>query len=148
MSVLVFSAGPANGAGAISARLSMRTTATTTSGVVSVDLPMSQHDAQGYINNGARIEVRCYGDDYFFDDQLFPTRTFTRTTGTPPSQADRLWADQYGVHLFTDISFARGAEYNEDLAPDNGDEVYCKGTWIDGDGAVLSAFTTVARGTF
>ncbi|WP_435280044.1 hypothetical protein [Streptomyces sp. 1222.5] len=145
---LSFSVAPAEANTSISAQLQMYKTATVSGANVQVKLPMSRYDAQGYINNGARIEVTCYGDDEYFDNQLFPTRVFNGTKPTTPTLLNYLWADDAGVHLFAAIEFPIGAEFNEDVFPDNGDEIYCKARWIDGDGASISAFTNVAKGTF
>ena len=133
---------------------------------------MSQEDAAGYLYNGARIMIACWGDDYFFDDWLLaydndgdptedwhwnPFNPYTAQNGMPYAAPD-------GVRLKSIISAPHGEDpsapdayhrngvrgFNEDAfyTGDDIDEVYCRATWIDGDGARLAAFTPVRRGTF
>lgn len=135
---------------------------------INVRLPMSQYDAQGYINNGAQVEIRCWGDDYFFDDDLFrdDRYVYTGTTGDrywiPGSEklvtgVNRLYADTDGVRLTAIISYKHlsGKDnypykgFNEDTWPESDtDEVYCNALWTDGDGGRIGAFTNVVKGTF
>src|SRR5215204_2920352 len=67
--VLVLTSTPANAASSMTIRHQV-----TKPGLlrhqIDVHLPMSQEDAAGYIWNGARIIVTCYGDDWF--DDLLP----------------------------------------------------------------------------
>lgn len=129
-----------------------------------VRLPMNQWDAQGYLNNGAQVKIDCYGDDTFSDDRLFPTTSvYTASTGgdvwLPGTDGpiihgvNRLQADSNGVAITAIISGKHGhmlgdyagGGFNEDFGAD---EVYCKTTWIDGDGARLSTFSPVVVGNF
>lgn len=119
---------------------------------IDVHLEMSQSDAQGYINNGARIEIWCYGDDPLFDHVLggVPGGFGNTFTGSPkPGQPEGygvLKAVESGVHLTTLNLYGVGNELNEDIG--FADEVYCKVKWIDGDGATLAFKTNVATGYF
>lgn len=123
---------------------------------IDVTLPMSQADAAGYIWNGARIVVTCYGDDWF-DDLLpdVPRPGFTGSVtyrGNPgpglPGQTGVLTATATGVRLTIVNFYEKGGALNEDILPTDGDEIYCKARWIDGDGAVLNATSNVVSGTF
>lgn len=129
---------------------------------INVHLPMNQYDAQGYINNGARIEIECWGDDSVFDDIL--TYGYVATgegtgdyylhgAGVTVHGVNRLYADASGVSLTAIIGAPRHKAplwgFNEDNQyPEVTDEVYCKVTWIDGDGAKLTATTNVTKGDF
>jgi hypothetical protein len=152
--VLVLTSTPANAASSMTIRHQV-----TKPGLlrhqIDVHLPMSQEDAAGYIWNGARIIVSCYGDDWFDDllpDVPRPGYTGPATyTGTPqPGQSGILTATPEGLHL-TIVNFYeqgyRGA-LNEDILPTDDDEIYCKARWIDADGAVINATSNVVRGTF
>jgi hypothetical protein len=143
-----------------------------TRATIDVHLPMSQADAAGYLYNRARIMIGCWGDDYFFDDWLLqydnqrdpaeswhwnPSDPYTVKNSQPYAAPDgvRLKAvlsaphgedpsapdayHQYGVTGFNEDAFYTG---------DDRDEVYCRATWIDGDGAKLAAITPVSKGTF
>jgi hypothetical protein len=155
--VLVLTSTPANAASSMTIRHQV-----TQPGLlrhqIDVHLPMSQEDAAGYIWNGARIIVTCYGDDWFDDilpDVPRPGYTGPVTyTGNPgpgqPGQTGILTATLAGLHL-TIVNFYekgyRGA-LNEDILPTDADEIYCKARWIDGDGAVLNATSNVVTGMF
>lgn len=161
---------PANAATQISASLGLYVNGTTNAwdnAWVNVRLPMNQYDAQGYIDNGAQIEIRCWGDDTFFDDDLFLDDKYVFTgdgTGrywVPGSEilvtgVNRLYADAYGVQLTAVISYRHNSGpnwpftgFNEDGFPDSDlDEIYCNALWTDGDGGRLGAFTGVVKGYF
>jgi len=120
---------------------------------IDVHLPMSQEDAAGYIWNGARIIVTCYGDDWFDDllpDVPRPGYTGPATyTGTPgPGQPEILTATPEGLHLMIVNFYEKGGALNEDILPTDADEIYCKARWIDADGAVIKATSNVVSGTF
>lgn len=123
---------------------------------VDVHLPMNQEDAAGYIWNGARVIVTCYGDDWF-DDLLpdVPRPGFSGSvtySGNPgpgqPGQTGILTATPDGVHLTIVNLYEKGAALNEDILPTDDDEIYCTARWIDGDGAVLNARSNVVSGNF
>jgi len=123
---------------------------------IDVHLPMNQEDAAGYIWNGAKIEVRCYGDDWF-DDQLsgVPERGFTGPgtyKGGPapgqPGELKVLTATPDGVRLTIVNFYEKGHELDEDPLWTDDDEVYCKARWIDADGHILTDTSNTARGKF
>ena len=131
-------------------------------------LPMNLYDAQGYINNGARVEIYCNGQDFLIDDSLFHNWLYVATGSTLADyylhgagimlhNVNRLLATEYGVSLQAVIGAPfRTAPtsdtylgFNEDSQwPEVTDEVYCDVTWIDGDGGTLSARTNVVSGDF
>jgi hypothetical protein len=143
-----------------------------TQATIDVHLPMSQADAAGYLYNGARIMIGCWGDDYFFDDWLLqydnqndPAESWHWNPFDPYTVKDgRPYAAPDGVRLKAVLSAPHGEDpsgpdryhrngvtgFNEDAfyTGDDIDEVYCRATWIDGDGAKLAAFTPVRTGTF
>ena len=133
---------------------------------INVYLPMNRYDAQGYINNGARVEIACWGDDYFSDDDLFGVNRYVATgSGSGQyllpgqnvwlSNVNRLYATDYGVSLqavfsaeYLKVAASPGLGFNEDTGPFDADEIYCLATWIDGDGARAGDFTNVVSGDF
>ena len=123
---------------------------------IDVHLPMNQTDAAGYIWNGARIEVTCYGDDWF-DDQLSGVPVPGHTgpgiyKGAPgpgqPGALGVLTATTTGVHLTVVNLYEKGGQLNEDILPTDDDEVYCRARWIDGDGHVLTSTSNTVIGKF
>jgi hypothetical protein len=109
-------------------------------------IPMNQYDAQGYINNGARMELRIYGDDPSFDNlQYGPYWYGGSTAGGYP----QLWAASDGIHYFRTIRISCGY-LNEDSGwyEGSGDEIYVNAKFIDGGGASRSKNTNVVSGTF
>jgi len=131
---------------------------------ITVQLPMSEHDAQRHINNGARVEIMCYGDDTFFEEPLLRGSAIStgstgggyRLPGTVKTTligVNRLYANIYGVILTAIISGKHGDSVNTNLREgfneDFGtDEVYCRATWVGADGARLHAFTGAVTGDF
>jgi len=123
---------------------------------IDAHLPMNQEDAAGYIWNGAKIEVRCYGDDWF-DDQLsgVPVPGFTgpgtykgRPAPGQPGELGVLTATPDGVHMTIVNFYEKGSALNEDILPTDDDEVYCKARWIDADGHILTDTSNTVRGKF
>ena len=117
---------------------------------------MNQEDAAGYIWNGARIEVRCYGDDWA-DDELPDVPVPGRSgpgiyTGKPapgqPGELGVLTATPDGVHLTIVNFYEKGHQLDEDDLPSDDDEVYCKARWIDGDGHILTDTSNTVTGDF
>jgi hypothetical protein len=109
-------------------------------------IPMNQYDAQGYINNGARMELRIYGDDPSYDNlQYGPYWYGGSTAGGYP----QLWAAADGIHFFRTIRISC-SHLNEDSGwyEGSGDEIYVKAKFIDGDGGVRQVNTNVVKGTF
>jgi hypothetical protein len=112
---------------------------------IDIHLPMVQSDALGYIVNGARIEVECWGADQFFDQFLSGCPDPTRG-GTVTYSGDQLQATPTGVHLTIVNNYEKGGTLNEDFG--DSDEIYIKARWIDGDGATLSARSAQVVGWF
>lgn len=142
-----------------------------TRATIDVHLPMSQADAAGYLYNGARIMIGCWGDDYFFDDWLLhydnqgdPAESRHWTFDPYTVKNSQPYAAPDGVRLKAVLSAPHGedpsapdayhrngvAGFNEDAfyTGDDIDEVYCRAMWIDGDGAKLTAITPARKGTF
>ena len=143
-----------------------------TQATIDVHLPMSQADAAGYLYNGARIMIGCWGDDYFSDDWLLqydnqgdPAESWHWNPFDPYTvKNSQPYAAPDGVRLKAVLSAPHGKDpsapdayhrtgvtgFNEDVfyTGDDRDEIYCRATWIDGDGAKLAAFTPVRTGTF
>lgn len=137
---------PAHAASQITASLSITRT---TSGPALynlrtlVKLPMSRADADGYLSNGARIELRFYGDDPAFDNLLIGPITYVRSaTGLSSTDAgivlDARWQEAPGSWLNEDDGFFDGRT----------DEIYVTARWVDGDGATLQAKSNVVTGIF
>jgi len=103
------------------------------------------YDALGYIVNGARIEVECWGDDPVADDFLSGCPDPNRG-GTVTYSGSQLMATPTGVHLTIVNLYEFGSALDEDF-PD-GDEIYIKVRWIDGDGYTLNARSGVVSGRY
>lgn len=91
-------------------------------------IPMNQADAQGYINNGARMELRLWGADWPDGDDFRKGPYFTANEGGGPGQ---LWASPEGLR-FSHWVVVYGGVLNEDVQ--SGDELYVHAKFIDGDG--------------
>lgn len=106
---------------------------------------MNQYDAQGYINNGARMELRLWGDDPSYDN-LRKGPYFTADEGGGPGQ---MWADWDGLH-YTHSVVVSGSVLNEDSGwyEGAGDEIYANAKFVDGDGGVRTKNSNVVHGTY
>jgi hypothetical protein len=108
-------------------------------------IPMNQWDAQGYINNGATMELRLWGADWPDGDDLQYGPYFWG--GGSGGGSGQLWADVDGIHFFRTVLLP--ASYlNEDSSPRSGDELYVDAKFIDGDGASRHVHTNEVSGNF
>jgi hypothetical protein len=119
----------------------------TTSGPAMYDVrvfavvPMDRIDAEGYLWNGARIEIRIYGDDPGSDSVIFGGYLYTRGNG--------LVATDFGVVLDLYWQESPGSWLNEDDSWGNWtDEIYARATWVDADGGTLRTTSGVITGYF
>ena len=114
---------------------------------IDVHLPMNRWDAQGYLNNGARIEVGCWGADLIDDDRIpdCPASGFTGTV-TYFVNSPGVFADDTGVHLIIVNFFDVGNQLNED--PADRDEIYVHARWIDADGGTLNTISSQLKGWY
>lgn len=162
----------AQAASSISANLTVSVYGDYNTANIDVHLPMSQQDAAGYLYNNAQIRIGCWGDDQFSDDWLLsytlerdPYEEDYSASGDPYRVANnKLYAAADGVRLRAVITTKHNAipwkpidgypygiqGFNEDpgYTLDGMDEIYCRATWIDGDGARLAAITPVRSGWF
>jgi hypothetical protein len=107
-----------------------------------VVLPMNRIDAEGYLWNNARIEIRVYGDDSGSSDSVIYGPHFYW-------QINGLVATDYGVILDLYWQEAPGSWMNEDDSWGNWyDEIYASATWVDGDGGTLRTMSNVITGYF
>ncbi|GAB1817627.1 hypothetical protein [Herbidospora sp. RD11066] len=132
--------------------------------VITVRLPMSRQDAEGYIYWGAKIKIDCYGEDVVSDPKLVNVPgTFKGAaernryfSGVPrpdpyPPGFGVLTATDEGVVLTTLDLYEKGGagELNEDIGLGTlQDEIYCRATWVDADGYTLTDKTNVVTGYF
>jgi len=144
VAVLGLHAVPARAATEISVWFSVNYT---TSGPAAYDmhvyvlLPMDRTDAEGYLWNGARIEIRGYGDDPGTDPVIYGPYYYWYYNG--------LTATDYGVVLDLYWQEWPGSWMNEDSGYWNReDEFYIKATWVDADGGTLQANSNVIVGLF
>ncbi len=114
---------------------------------VAVDghIPMSQWDAQGYINNGATVELRLYGADLGrwpdYHDLMYGPYFWGGGWGGGSGQ---LWADADGIHFFRTVLLP--CNYlNED---GDFDELFVNAKFIDGDGASSNVNTNEIQGYY
>ncbi|MGW0810375.1 hypothetical protein [Nonomuraea sp. NPDC002799] len=105
---------------------------------ISVHLPTNRFDGVGYVVNGARIQLKVYGQDTFSDDFLFGAGTY--------SGLSSLVVDDDGIHLSVALPPITSDSLDEDWA--DSDEVYATAKWIDGDGGTLQTRSNVVRGSF
>ncbi len=110
---------------------------------VLVKVPMNLYDANGYLNNGARIELRFYGEDPVSDDFLVGPITYVRS-------ATGLSATEQGIRLAASWQEAPGSWLNEDdgLAEGVTDEIYVRARFVDGDGGTIQARSNTVTGIF
>ncbi|MEV4250928.1 hypothetical protein AB0J63_47015 [Streptosporangium canum] len=113
---------------------------------ISMFLPTNQFDGQGYLDNGARIEVRFFGDDTFSDDFLGGPFTFSKFSNP------HLVATPEGITGNATIHPASHF-FDEDSASsctlcDGVDEVYAEFLWIDGAGSKIKRVSRVVKGQF
>jgi hypothetical protein len=113
---------------------------------IDVHLPLSQWDAQGYINNGARIEVQCWASDTFPLADNVINGCPNPIGGPAVYSGNELFADDTGVHLHLVTLYEVGSTLNEDFG--FRDEIYVKARWVDGDGGVLNARSAIVTGYF
>jgi hypothetical protein len=106
---------------------------------VDVFLPSNLWDGQGYINNGAKIQLNVMGADSWFDDHLLGPYTYARSNG--------LFAQDDGIHLRVSI-WATFGQLNEDTFPEVDDEIYIQAKWIDGAGATINSKSNEVSGNF
>ena len=100
---------------------------------------MNQWDADGYINNGAQMELRIYGDDPHFDNLQFGPYGGVSLLGTP---------DGIKFHRSARISCGYLNEDHGWYDGGPGDEIYVNAKFIDGDGGVRQVNTNIVKGTF
>ena len=107
-----------------------------------VVVPMNRIDAEGYLWNNARIEIRIYGDDPGSNDRvIYGPNLYWRING--------LVATDYGVVLDLYWQEPPGSWMNEDDSWGNrGDEIYARATWVDGDGGTIQTTPGVITGLF
>ena len=109
-----------------------------------VVVPMDRIDAEGYLWNGARIEIRAYGDDPGTDPVIYGPYHYW---GAPWSTS--LVATDYGVVLDLYWQEWPGSWMNEDHSfGNNEDEFYAKATWVDADGGTLQTRSDTIIGLF
>ncbi|GAA4215326.1 hypothetical protein GCM10023074_69760 [Microbispora amethystogenes] len=145
--VLGPAAAPAQAATQITASLSVTRAAPPGPGLfnvrVLVKVPMNLYDANGYLNNGARIELRFYGEDPVSDNLILGPIVYVRS-------ATGLSATEEGIRLLTQWQEEPGSWLNEDDGLLDGvtDEVYVRARFVDGDGVAIQARSNVVTGIF
>ncbi|XVQ89521.1 hypothetical protein ACQP2K_19525 [Microbispora siamensis] len=110
---------------------------------VLVKVPMNLYDANGYLNNGARIELRFYGEDEFSDNLLLGPITYVKS-------AVGLSATEEGIRLLARMQERPGSWLNEDDGFFDGvtDEIYVRARFVDGDGGTIQARSNTVKGIF
>jgi hypothetical protein len=106
-----------------------------------VVLPMSRSDAEGYLWNNARIEIRVYGDDPGTDSVIYGMRIYHMGNGVVATDfgvvLDLYWQEPPGSWMNEDDGFANRT-----------DEIYAKATWVDGGGETIHRTSDVITGLF
>jgi hypothetical protein len=113
-----------------------------------INVQMTLAEAQTQVNNGARIQVECWGSDMFpLADHMLPSCPRPGFSGTQNyTVANGLTASDTGVRLIIRNFYEKGGELNEDLGFE--DEVYVKVRWIDSGGRIVNATSSIATGYF
>jgi hypothetical protein len=111
---------------------------------IDVELFMSKAEAQRYIADGVRFDVKCWGDD-FIDEQL--SGCPRPGGGGSPYSGGELLAEDSGVHLRILNLYERGGALHEDLYSPT-DEVYVTVRAIHPDGRVQNLTSNTIRGSF
>jgi hypothetical protein len=100
-------------------------------------IPMGEYETHGYLNNGARMNIELYGDDWgLYDDFLGSTGWITKAMGTVNGAT--LYPSARGIEFEWVTCGPPGSSnfwLNEDLY--TSDEVYASVTIFDGDGGLL-----------
>ncbi|MEO3859503.1 hypothetical protein [Acrocarpospora sp. B8E8] len=89
------------------------------------------YDGVGYLNNGARIELRYYGDDPGSGDALL-VGPLVYYNGTPG-----LYVDDNGIWLEHLLQVPASVFNEDDSWFNRTDEIYLRATFIDGDGGTI-----------
>ncbi|GAA1625722.1 hypothetical protein GCM10009733_022990 [Nonomuraea maheshkhaliensis] len=107
---------------------------------IDVWLPSNRYDGQGYINNGARVELRVMGRDTWFDNLQMGPYTYRRGP---------LYADDNGIHLRVRLP-ATHDQLNEDWGSLDtaGDEIFVRARWVDGAGDTITSESNQVNGVF
>ncbi len=112
--------------------------------------PMTQADAQGYLNNmgsqgGMRFNIR--GDDFNEEGPRFSQRFYGLTANNSPTDA-ALHATPEGLRFARSLIVNRSV-LNEDVGPiDFTDEIYVAAQFIDGDNGERPSRSNVVSGNF
>ena len=137
---------PAEAATVITAGLSIGFNPPPGPGVLNADslvhIETNLYDGVGYMNNGARIELRWYGDDPGSGDTLLvgPRVFYNRAPG--------LYVNDDGIWLDYRLQVAASVFNEDDSLFNRTDEIYVHATFIDGDGGVIKTDSNVVSGLF
>lgn len=110
-------------------------------------IPMSQWDAQGFLNNlgpNGGMQYEIWGDDPSYDDRRLTTSV---QKASQPGQfwGQHLYAGPEGIYFYRSFQVSPSA-LNED--PEGRDELYARARFIDGDGRVRYADSGIVTGSF
>jgi hypothetical protein len=111
--------------------------------------PMTQADAQGYLNNMGEggMEFRIWGHDPNGDLPRFSRRFYGLTANNTPTTA-ALHATADGLRYARTVVVNRGTLNEDDDWTDHVDEIYVIAKFIDGDGGIRTAKSNVFSGWF
>ena len=106
---------------------------------------MNQWDAQGYINNGARMELRLYGADlgYWPDYHDLKYGPYFDGGGWGGGSG-QLWAEADGIHFFRTVLLP--CQYLDEDG--DFDELFVNAKFIDGDGRSRNVNTNEVQGYY
>jgi hypothetical protein len=96
-------------------------------------IPMSNYDAEGYLDNGAALIVELWGDDPIYDNYLVGFVRYENRT-----QGPLFYASDRGIEWYWNGCLPR-TTLDEDWGED---ELYVAMAVIDGDGNVLAERNT------
>ena len=100
-------------------------------------IPMSQYDAQGYLNNGAYMYAEMWGDDPIYDDHIVSSQVVYQNTNLDPA----FYATANGIEFYW-YGCLSHSKLNEDWG---GDELFVTVVVIDGAGHALADYLETNR---
>jgi hypothetical protein len=101
----------------------------------------NEYDGVGYMNNGARIELRFFADDPGGDSLLRGPLVFRK-------DSPGLYVNEEGIWLENQLQVLPGAFNEDDSWFNRTDEIYMNARFIDGAGATIQVNSNMQTGLY